>query len=69
MRIVSLIIIIIAIFLAMFFYLKNTQKALYENVNPETKTDTRIEEARKAVEEMNSATERMTKELEKITDK
>ncbi len=69
MRIVSLVIIIIAIFLAMFFYLKSTQKALYENIDPETKTDTRIEEARKAVEEMNRSTEKLSKELEKITGK
>ena len=67
MRIVSLIIISIAIFLATFFYLKSTQKALNENVDPTTKENTYIGQAKKAVEELNKATEETAKELEKIT--
>ncbi len=67
MRIISLIIIVIAIFLATFFYLKSTQKALNENVDPTTKTNTYIGQAKKAVEELNKSTEETAKELEKIT--
>lgn len=67
MRIISLIIIVIAIFLATFFYLKSTQKVLNENMDPTTKTNTYIGQAKKAVEELNKSTEETAKELEKIT--
>jgi len=67
MRIVSLIIIIIAIFLATFFYLKSTKKALNENMDPTRKENTYIGQAKKAVEELNKSTEEMAKELDKIT--
>lgn len=67
MRIVSLIIIVIAIFLATFFYLKSTRKTLNENMDPTTKTNTYIGRAKKAVKELNKSTEETVKELEKIT--
>lgn len=69
MRIVSLMFVVIAIFLATFFYLKSTQNSLSENLNSETKKDTRIEYAKEVVEEFNKSTAAQKKELDNILDK
>ena len=68
MRIVALIIIVILIFMTLSLYFKSTKKALLENVNTDTTTDTRIEHTKKVMEEFNRGTEERAREVEKIID-
>lgn len=69
MRLISLIVALVIIFLLMFTYFKATQKVLDENVNVPGTTDTRIEHTKKTVEEINKATEEQKKAVDKFLEK
>jgi hypothetical protein len=69
MRIVSLFVALIIIFLLMFTYFKSTQKVLEENVNAPGTNDSRIEHTKKTMEDMNKAIEEQKKAADKLMEK
>ena len=69
MRIVSLFVVLIIIFMLMFTYFKSTQKVLDENVNVPGTNDSRIEHTKKTMEDMNKAIEEQKKAADKLLEK
>lgn len=69
MRIVSLIVVLIIVFVLMFTYFKASQKTLEENVNVPGTTDTRIEHTRKTVEEINKKMEEQKKAADELLER